>query len=89
MNAFTQVTKAILLAFYVLVPVSFLTPILAEHKQYLLIALIVILVAHVGEYIAMKSKMINAAPARNDHFLQTLLFGYAHWLPYLQKKTQP
>ncbi len=86
MQAFLLFSKAVLVVFYTLIPIAFLTSFLAEYRYYMLIGLAVLVIAHLAEYVLLKNRMEAIQPDRKDHLVQTLLFGYGHWLGFLRAK---
>lgn len=77
-------SKAILVALYIATLLSLLLPALAPYSHTLLIISAVLLVAHVGEYLWVRDRL---AGFEGNHFLQTLLFGFVHWLPIIRRRT--
>jgi len=80
-----KLSKAILIALYVATLLSLFVPALAPYSQTLLIISGALLVAHVGEYLWVRDRL---AGVEGNHFLQTLLFGFVHWLPIIRQKAQ-
>ncbi|MAZ87375.1 MAG: hypothetical protein CL693_07005 [Cellvibrionaceae bacterium] len=78
----TLLLKTGLVLFYALVPLSFLVEPLSSHQTLLLYVALALAVAHVGEYLLLKTKLQKLPGER--HFLYTLLFGFLHWLPLMQ-----
>lgn len=85
MELLIKATKAGLISLYGLVLLSLFIPFLAEYQGLLLIITGIIISIHIGEFVVMRTKMIEADPESSNHFVQTFLFGFGHWLPIIKK----
>ena len=85
MGFLIQGTKIGLIGLYALTLLSLFIPFLTEYQSTLLIITGIVIAVHLGEFVMLKSKMTEAAPERSDHFIQTFLYGFGHWLPIIKK----
>ncbi|AQA17154.1 hypothetical protein BST95_01895 [Halioglobus japonicus] len=58
--------------------IGFASPEAAKIVMYIFIALPII---HVLEFLLVLKVLKSAGGSMGGHFLQTLIFGYVHWLP--------
>ena len=84
MNLIVKVAAVI---FYLLVPASHHVSALAEYQQLFSAVFLVLMVAHLGEYIWVRKRLLALNTGENHLFL-TMLFGFAHWLPLLKSEQQ-
>lgn len=82
-NLLTMLKGGITL-FYLVALASPFVPALAPYSTTLLIIVGVLLVSHIGEYIAVRKRLAQASSASENHFVSVLLFGFVHWLPLLK-----
>lgn len=86
MNIFIQVSKAVAIAIYSIALIALLTQAMQPYRNIIVGVAAVLILAHLLEYLVLRKKLQAAAPHRRHHFLQTLLFGYGHWVPLLKTK---
>jgi uncharacterized protein YhhL (DUF1145 family) len=81
---FYTLSKVFMMVFYALVPVSLVWEVLLPYSNTMLIITAVLLVLHSLEFILMKNKLQALPGSVMTHFINTLLFGFNHWLPLMK-----
>jgi uncharacterized protein YhhL (DUF1145 family) len=86
-NFIIHSTKALLAGLWILAILGFISisPLPAEYQFYLLVLAGIVLLVHLLEYIAMKAK-VKSKSNTEISFVQTMLWGFGHWLPLLKNK---
>jgi len=62
-----------------------MSPLPTEYQFYVLALAGVVLLAHFLEYFVMKGKVMAKVSIKIS-FIQTMLWGFGHWLPLLKNK---
>lgn len=91
MNLAFALGKLILIILYLSAALSPLLPSLQQYMLWLILIAVFLLVSHVAEFVAMKSKIVALQAEGSQQMIMTLLFGFLHWLPLLieqQAKSQ-
>ena len=81
-------TKVTLLAFWCAVVLSLFSLLGQPYSQTILWIGGLLLVVHLTEYLFVRSRVAERNNG-NTGFLQTMLFGFGHWLPVLKQRDQP
>jgi uncharacterized protein YhhL (DUF1145 family) len=76
-------TKGALLVFWLACILSLVSVIPSPHNQTILWIGAVLLLVHLVEYLFVKSKVAERTSG-NSGFIQTMVFGFGHWLPILK-----
>ncbi len=86
-NLIIHSTKALLAGLWLLAILGLvsITPLPAEYQSYLLPLAGIVLFVHLLEYVAMKAK-VKSKSNTEISFVQTMLWGFGHWLPLLKNK---
>lgn len=64
-----------------------LSPLSFEYQPYVLALAGVVLLVHLLEFFAMKTK-VKSKSTIDMSFVQTMLWGFSYWLPLLKKNKQ-
>ena len=88
-NFIIHSTKALLAGLWILAILGMISisPLPAEYQWYLLVLAGVVLVVHLLEYFALKAKVKHKSNT-DISFTQTMLWGFGHWLPLLNKSIE-
>ena len=80
-------TKALLIGLWILAITGLLSlsPLPGEYQLYALVLAGVVLLVHLLEFFAMKAKVKSKSNIEIS-FVQTMLWGFGHWLPLLRNK---
>lgn len=46
-------------------------------------------IVHLLEFLIIRKMLLHVGPSMTHHFVQTMIFGYVHWLPIKQNSEQP
>jgi uncharacterized protein YhhL (DUF1145 family) len=84
LKIFLLISKLAALGFYALVPASYLIPSLGDYSCTLAIIAAALLAAHVAEYLWVRQRLVALPGTTAYHLINTLLFGFLHWLPLLR-----
>ena len=87
LNLIIHCTKALLAGLWILAILGFisLSPLPEEYQFYLLVLAGIVFLVHLLEYFAMKGK-VKTKRNIDISFVQTMLWGFGHWLPLLKNK---
>ena len=83
-----KITKIGLLAFWFAVALSLFSLLGKPYSQTILWIGGILLVIHLVEYLFVRSRVAERNNG-NTGFVQTMLFGFGHWLPVLKRPDQP
>ncbi|AAZ24940.1 MULTISPECIES: DUF1145 domain-containing protein [Colwellia] len=88
-NFIIHSTKALLTGLWILaiLGLASINPLPVEYQLYLLPLAGIVLLAHLLEYFAMKAK-VKTKSNTEISFVQTMLWGFGHWLPLLNKSIE-
>jgi len=80
-------TKAVLMGLWIfaLLGLLSLSPLPIEYQFYLLALAGIVLLVHLLEFFTMKTK-VKSKSNIDISFVQTMLWGFGHWLPLLRNK---
>lgn len=86
-NLIIHSTKTLLAALWLLAILGLLSksPLPSEYQLYLLALAGIVLLVHLLEFVAMKGK-VKSKSNIDISFVQTMLWGFGHWLPILKNK---
>ncbi|KGJ90809.1 DUF1145 domain-containing protein [Colwellia psychrerythraea] len=86
-NLIIHSTKALLAGLWILAILGLISisPLPTEYQFYLLVLAGIVLLVHLLEFVAMKGKVKNKSNIEIS-FVQTMLWGFGHWLPLLKNK---
>jgi len=80
-----KILKVVLLAFYFSVPVSAHWSVLNPYQGFLALLFLSLFVIHLIEYALFRQRFNSLIDGQN-HFMQTMIFGFLHWMPLLSEK---
>ena len=82
-NLFINTVKASLIIFWLVAILTIAKLINLPYSDEVLIVAVVLIIAHIAEYVALPLTLFKGKEIKIS-FIQTLLFGFGHWLPLLQ-----
>lgn len=82
---FFGVSKLVCASLYCAALLSVFLEVLQPHSQMLLMATAVLAVVHGLEIVMMKKRLQALPGSTANHIVQTLLFGFLHWMPEFKK----
>ena len=82
-NLFINTVKASLIIFWFVAILTIAKLINLPYSDEVLIVAVVLIIAHIAEYVALPLTLFKGKEIKIS-FIQTLLFGFGHWLPLLQ-----
>ncbi|TFH67481.1 hypothetical protein E3W66_08305 [Gammaproteobacteria bacterium LSUCC0057] len=80
-----KILKWVILAFYFSVPLLAHWSLLSPYQPLLVLLFLSLLVIHLLEYAFFRHRL-NQLNNGQNHFMQTIMFGFCHWLPLLTEK---
>jgi len=85
LNLIIHSTKALLAGLWILAILGLISisPLPAEYQSYLFPLAGIVLLVHLVEFFAMKAK-VKTKSNTDISFVQTMLWGFSHWLPLLK-----
>ncbi|TWX67954.1 DUF1145 domain-containing protein [Colwellia demingiae] len=86
-NFIIHSTKALLAGLWIMAILGLvsISPLPSEYQLYLLALAGIVLLVHLIEFFAMKTKVKSKSNIEIS-FVQTMLWGFGHWLPLLKSK---
>ncbi|MDC0403596.1 hypothetical protein OAM26_00990 [Porticoccaceae bacterium] len=82
-----KLLKVVILAFYFSVPLSAHWSLLAPYQGFLALLFLSLFVIHLIEY-ALFRKRFQQLIDNQNHFMQTMIFGFLHWMPLFSEKSK-
>lgn len=80
-----KILKVVILAFYFSVPLSAHWSLLAPYQGFLALLFMSLFAIHLLEYALFRKRFQQLGDSQN-HFMQTMIFGFLHWLPLFSAK---